>query len=113
MVIIDVGGERHSAERNCLLRYPTTRYDWGIDHFVQMIEEMRIDNAFMQIIEIDHQTAGKWKNTTEGNGLFSFLVSTFNHLAQRPKKSELYGWQLSTRKNFPDKVRKSFSRKNA
>ena len=81
MVIIDVGGERHSAERNCLLRYPTTRYDWGIDHFVQMIEEMRIDNAFMQIIEIDHQTAGKWKNTTEGNGLFSFLVSTFNHLA--------------------------------
>ena len=26
---------------------------------------------------------------------------------QRPKKS---GWQLSTRKNFPDEVRKSFSR---
>ena len=29
---------------------------------------------------------------------------------QRPKKSELSGWQLSTRKNFPDEVRKSFSR---
>ena len=26
---------------------------------------------------------------------------------QRPKKSELSGWQLSTRKNFPDEVRKS------
>ena len=31
---------------------------------------------------------------------------------QRPKKSELSGWQLSTRKNFPDEVRKSFSQKN-
>ena len=29
---------------------------------------------------------------------------------QRPKKSELSGWQLSMRKNFPDEVRKSFSR---
>ena len=29
---------------------------------------------------------------------------------QRPKKSELSGWQLSTRKNFPDEVRKLFSR---
>jgi len=29
---------------------------------------------------------------------------------QRPKKSDLSGWQLSTRKNFPDKMRKSFSR---
>ena len=29
---------------------------------------------------------------------------------QRPKKSELSGWQLSTRKNFPDEVRKSFLR---
>ena len=47
MVIIDVGGERHSAERNCLLRYPTTRYDWSIDHLVQMIEETRIDKTFM------------------------------------------------------------------
>ena len=25
---------------------------------------------------------------------------------QRPKKSELSGWQLSARKNFPDEVRK-------
>ena len=32
------------------------------------------------------------------------------HHLQRPKKSELPGWQLSTRKNFPDEVRKSFSR---
>ena len=32
-------------------------------------------------------------------------------ILQRPKKSELSGWQLSTRKNFPDEVRKSFSRK--
>ena len=29
---------------------------------------------------------------------------------QRPKKSEPSGWQLSTRKNFPDEVRKSFLR---
>ena len=29
---------------------------------------------------------------------------------QRPKKSELSGWQLTTSKNFPDEVRKSFSR---
>ena len=29
---------------------------------------------------------------------------------QRPKKSELSGWQLSMRKNFPDEVRESFSR---
>ena len=33
---------------------------------------------------------------------------------QRPKKSELSGWQNSTRKNFPDELRKSFLRqKNA
>ena len=31
-------------------------------------------------------------------------------VTQRPKKSELSGWQLSTRKNFPDEVRKSFLR---
>ena len=30
---------------------------------------------------------------------------------QRHKKSELSGWQLSTRKNFPDEVRKLFLRK--
>ena len=30
---------------------------------------------------------------------------------QRPKKSELSRWQNSTRKNFPDQVRKSFLRK--
>ena len=29
---------------------------------------------------------------------------------QRPKKSELSGWQLSTCKNFPDEVRKLFLR---
>ena len=29
---------------------------------------------------------------------------------QRPKKSKLSGWQTLTRKNFPDEVRKSFSR---
>ena len=34
--------------------------------------------------------------------------------SQRPQKSELSGWQLSARKNFPGEVRKSFSRqKNA
>ena len=38
---------------------------------------------------------------TQGN----FCVGTEK---QRPKKSELSGRQLSTRKNFPDKVRKSF-----
>ena len=64
MVIIDVGGERHSAERNCLLRYPTTRYDWRIDHFVQMIEEMRIEKTFCANEWIDHQKAEEWKNTT-------------------------------------------------
>ena len=31
-------------------------------------------------------------------------------LNQRPKKSEVSGWQLSTRKNFPDEVCKSFLR---
>ena len=30
---------------------------------------------------------------------------------QRPKKSELSGWQPSTRKNFPDEVRKSRQKK--
>ena len=35
------------------------------------------------------------------------------HPSQRPKKSELSGWQLSTRKNFPDEVRKSFSRQKS
>ena len=34
-------------------------------------------------------------------------VSTWR---QRPKKSELSGWQLPTHKNFPGGVRKSFSR---
>ena len=29
---------------------------------------------------------------------------------ERPKKSQLSGWQTFTRKNFPDKVRKLFSR---
>ena len=29
---------------------------------------------------------------------------------QRPKKSELSGWQNSTRRNFPDEVREPFSR---
>ena len=29
---------------------------------------------------------------------------------QRPKKSQLSGWQTFTRKNFPDEVRKLFSR---
>ena len=40
------------------------------------------------------------------------LVRPKNDLSvrQRPKKSELSGGQLSTRKNFPDEVRKSFSR---
>ena len=32
---------------------------------------------------------------------------------QRPKKSELSGWQLSTRKNFPDEVRKLFLRQKS
>ena len=31
-------------------------------------------------------------------------------ILQRPKKSQLSGWQLPTRKNFPGGVRKSFSR---
>ena len=33
-----------------------------------------------------------------------------NRIVQRPKKSELSGWQTFTRKNFPDQVRKLFSR---
>ena len=39
--------------------------------------------------------------------------NTKQFLAQRPKKSELSGWQLSTRKNFADKVRKLFSRQKS
>ena len=38
------------------------------------------------------------------------LLILFKCYHQRPKKSELSGWQLSMRKNFPDKVRKLFSR---
>ena len=38
------------------------------------------------------------------------LLILFKCYHQRPKKSELSGWQLSTHKNFPDEVRKSFSR---
>ena len=36
------------------------------------------------------------------------LLILFKCYHQRPKKSELSGWQLSTRKNFPDEVRKLF-----
>ena len=36
------------------------------------------------------------------------LLILFKCYHQRPKKSELSGWQLSTHKNFPDEVRKSF-----
>ena len=47
------------------------------------------------------------------NDLIGQLVASHSNI-QRPKKSELSGWQLSTRKNFPDEVRKSFLRqKNA
>ena len=46
--------------------------------------------------------------------IIQFLLRSFCDIApasvQRPKKSELSGWQLSTRKNFPDEVRKLFSR---
>ena len=38
------------------------------------------------------------------------LLILFKCYHQRPKKSELSGWQNSTRKNFPDEVRKSFLR---
>ena len=41
------------------------------------------------------------------------LLILFKCYHQRPKKSELSGWQLSTHKNFPDKVRKSFSRQKS
>ena len=34
----------------------------------------------------------------------SFTWNKGSMLVQRPKKSELSGWQLSTRKNFPDEV---------
>ena len=40
-------------------------------------------------------------------GVEDIVVGALN---QRPKKSELSGWQNSTRKNFPDEVRKSFLR---
>ena len=40
---------------------------------------------------------------------FLYPISNIT-LRQRPKKSELSGWQLPTRKNFPGGVRKSFSR---
>ena len=38
------------------------------------------------------------------------LLILFKCYHQRPKKSELSGWQHPTRKNFPGRVRKSFSR---
>ena len=36
------------------------------------------------------------------------MLILFKCYHQRPKKSELSGWQLSAHKNFPDEVRKSF-----
>ena len=36
------------------------------------------------------------------------LLILFKCYHQRPKKSELSGWQNSTRKNFPDEVRETF-----
>ena len=36
------------------------------------------------------------------------LLILFKCYHQRPKKSELSGWQLSTHKSFPDEVCKSF-----
>ena len=38
------------------------------------------------------------------------LLILFKCYHQRPKKSELSGWQLSTHKSFPDEVRKLFLR---
>ena len=38
------------------------------------------------------------------------MILTKVTIRQRPKKSELSGWQISTHKNFPDEVRKSFLR---
>ena len=36
------------------------------------------------------------------------LLILFKCYHQRPKKSELSGWQLSTHKSFPDEMRKLF-----
>ena len=42
--------------------------------------------------------------------MIMIIILMVRRLKQRPKKSELSGWQLPTRKNFPGGVRKSFSR---
>ena len=47
---------------------------------------------------------------SSSSSLSSSPCASSSLFVQRPKKSELSGWQLSTRKNFPDEVRKSFSR---
>ena len=44
------------------------------------------------------------------NGTVLIGPKSAAHFRQRPKKSELSGWQLSTRKNFPDEVLKLFLR---
>ena len=56
-----------------------------------------------------------WPKRNEGgiacNNLTKIVVAMRGHVHQRPKKSELSGQQNSTRKNFPDEVCESFSRK--
>ena len=42
--------------------------------------------------------------------VWRWCLLIFQTVLQRPKKSELSGWQLSTRKNFPDEVSKLFLR---
>ena len=51
-------------------------------------------------LEIEHDTSN----------IVSLKVMIDEIRIQRPKKSKLSGWQTLTRKNFPDEVRKLFSR---
>ena len=84
------------------------KLDISTFHNDVMVLTIRPHILWMQIIKTDHLD-----NLDPLDHLDNH--KHLNHLEhmQRPKKSELSGWQLSTGKNFPDEVRKSFSRQKS
>ena len=69
------------------------------------------DEGHLEVVVLLLKHPGVHVNAAVNNGYKALhFASIQGHLEQRPKKSELSGWQLSTRKNFPDKAWKSFSR---
>ena len=81
--------------------FETTSFMWSTAE-----EEQTPGQPSSHVLLVKSYSKGAWLTDVTAN---------FNNCAmraplQRPKKSELSGWQLSTRKNFPDEVRKSFLR---